>query len=159
MSILVEHIFISPEHNYFGHHEQPPGEAPAHSLRSVECVAGSGLVGDRFFDYKSDYRGQVTFFSAEVHEELCARFMVDDRGPGVFRRNIIVRGIDLSTLIGQEFSLQGVNFQGVCECTPCHWMDEAFCPGAEEALQGRGGLRAKILSSGTLRISGGMASV
>lgn len=155
MSIQVEHIFISPDHNYYGHHEQPPGETPVTSLQAVECVAGSGLVGDRFFDYKSDYRGQVTFFSAEVHSDLCARFKVSNRGPEVFRRNIIVSGVDLNTLIGRDFTLQGVRFLGMCECTPCHWMEQAFCPGAEEAMRGRGGLRAKILSSGMLRVSDG----
>ena len=151
MEIVVQHIFVSPEHNYFGHHEQPPGEAPAVAVAEVECVAGRGLVGDRFFDFKADYRGQVTFFSAEIHERLCDQFQIHDRGPGVFRRNIIVRGVDLNTLIGQEFTVQGVKFLGVCECSPCHWMDQAFAPGAEEALHGQGGLRAKIVKGGTLR--------
>ena len=32
------------------------------------------------------------------------------------------------------------------------WMDEAIAPGAEALLQGRGGLRARILTSGTLRV-------
>jgi hypothetical protein len=30
--------------------------------------------------------------------------------------------------------------------------DEAIAPGAEAALQGRGGLRARILSAGKLRV-------
>ncbi len=34
---------------------------------------------------------------------------------------------------------------------PCHWMNTAIAPGAEAALQGRGGLRARILSNGILR--------
>lgn len=152
MSIVVENIFVSPEHNYFGHHEHPPGETPVLALTEVECVAGKGLVGDRFFDFKSDYRGQVTFFEAEVYEDLCLRLKVQDRGAEVFRRNVIVRGADLLALIGQEFSLHGVRFLGVSECSPCHWMDQAFGPGAEMALQGRGGLRAKIIQSGTLRV-------
>ena len=39
------------------------------------------------------------------------------------------------------------------EAKPCYWMDTAFGPGAENALQGVGGLRAKILSDGELRLS------
>jgi MOSC domain-containing protein YiiM len=118
----------------------------------VELVAGKGIVGDRFFDFKPDYRGQITFFSQEVYETLCAHMQVWDRPSGVFRRNVVVSGIDLNTLIGQKFTLQGLEFEGVCECSPCYWMDQAFHSGAEAALKGQGGLRAKILSSGILRV-------
>jgi MOSC domain-containing protein YiiM len=55
-------------------------------------------------------------------------------------------------LIGKNFECQGLVFQGVCECAPCYWMDEAIAPGAEAALQGRGGLRARILTGGILRV-------
>ena len=61
--MTIAHLYISPEHNYFGHHEQPPGEAPMLEVDSVECVAGQGLRGDRFFGFKEDYKGQATFFS------------------------------------------------------------------------------------------------
>jgi MOSC domain-containing protein YiiM len=147
----IEHIFISPEHNYFGHHGQPAGTAPAVELGEAELVAGKGIRGDRFFEWKDDYKGQVTFFSREVYDSLCAQFQVWDRGPDVFRRNVIVSGVDLNSLIGKEFEVQGLRFFGVSECSPCHWMDEAFHPGTQESLEGRGGLRAKILTGGTLR--------
>jgi MOSC domain-containing protein YiiM len=108
-------------------------------------------VGDRFFGWKEEYAGQVTFFSLEVHEAVCAQLGVRDRGPEVYRRNLVVNGADLNALIGREFEVQGVKFRGMAESKPCYWMDEAFGPGAEEALQGRGGLRAKVLTSGVLR--------
>ena len=72
--------------------------------------------------------------------------------PSVYRRNVITRGVDLNTLIGVEFEIQGVRFLGNSECSPCYWMDQAFGPGAEAALKGRGGLRAKILTDGVLRV-------
>jgi MOSC domain-containing protein YiiM len=64
---------------------------------------------------------------------------------------VITRGVDLNDLIGQEFDVQGVRFLGTEECRPCYWMDGAFAPGAQEFLKGRGGLRARILSDGSLR--------
>jgi MOSC domain-containing protein YiiM len=67
------------------------------------------------------------------------------------RRNVITRGVDLNELIGQEFKLQGIRFLGMEECRPCYWMDRAFAPGAHEFLKGRGGLRARILTDGSLR--------
>lgn len=149
---LISHIYISPAHNYFNHHGQPPEQHPEVALREVECIAGQGLQGDRFFDHQENYKGQITFFSMAVYEELCAQFGITDRPPSVFRRNVLTRGIDFNTLIGQKFTLQGIEFEGSAECAPCHWMDQAFASGANAAMAGRGGLRARILTSGMLRV-------
>ncbi len=143
-------LFISPGHNYFGHHEKPPGEHLLIEREQICCVAGRGIEGDRFFDFKDDYKGQITFFSSEVFDQLCSQLGVQGKSPGVTRRNVITAGVDLNTLVGREFEIEGVRFQGTAECSPCYWMDLAIAPGAEKLLQGRGGLRARILSGGIL---------
>jgi MOSC domain-containing protein YiiM len=148
----IEAIYISPGHNYFGRHGQAPGEHPVQEVPAVECVVGRGLMGDRFLDYKDDYAGQITFFAGEIYDEIRLALNQPDRSAAVFRRNVLTRGADLNALIGQEFEVQGVRFAGVKECSPCHWMDRAFAPGAEAWLKGRGGLRARILSSGWLKV-------
>ena len=153
--IHIEHLYISSDHNYFGHHEQPAGAHPIQAMTALECVAGRGVRGDRFFDYKPDYKGQITFFAAEIYDKLCTTFLPLGGAhpePSAFRRNVITRGVDLNTLIGVTFTLQGITFQGTAECSPCYWMDQAFAPGTEAALKGRGGLRAKILTDGWLRV-------
>ena len=150
--VKVRHLFISPGHNFFGHYEQPAGNHPTIAVTEVECVAGRGLKGDRFFDFKENYKGQATFFSQEVFNALCAELKLSGQSPGESRRNIVVEGADLNSLVGQEFEVQGVKFRGTAECSPCHWMDKAFAPGAEHFLQNRGGLRAQILSDGKLRV-------
>jgi len=150
--IRIEHIFISPGHNFFGHHEKPPGEHPIAAVREAECVAGKGLMGDRFFDFKDDYKGQITFFAMEVFEALQMQLNLPAAQPAMSRRNVFTRGVDLNTLIGKNFEVQGVEFAGAAECSPCHWMNSALGPGAEKFLQGRGGLRARILTDGTLRV-------
>jgi MOSC domain-containing protein YiiM len=58
----------------------------------------------------------------------------------------------LNSLVGVEFTVQGIRFDGVEECRPCYWMDQVIGPGAEAALRKRGGLRARILTSGRLRL-------
>lgn len=143
-------LYISPGHNFFGHHEQPPGENPLIEQAELHCVAERGVEGDRFFDYKDNYKGQITFFSSEVFEELCCHLGVHDKSPGATRRNVITAGADLNALIGTEFEVQGIRFAGVAECSPCYWMNQAIAPGAEEFLKGRGGLRARILTDGIL---------
>ena len=147
----ILHLYVSPGHNYFGRHGQPPGEHPMVEVDELDCVAGSGLRGDRFYNYKPDYPGQVTFFAHETCEALGVELGVRDKSPAVFRRNVITRGAELSRLIGCEFEVQGVRFRGTQESKPCYWMNQAFGPGAEQALQGRGGLRAIILTGGVLR--------
>ena len=117
----------------------------------IECVTGRGIRGDRYFDFKEDYKGQITFFSLEVFDELCGAMQLQDCSPALARRNVMIRGVDLNQLIGQEFEVQGVHLYGVQECAPCYWMDRAIAPGTQEFLKGRGGLRAKILSDGKLR--------
>jgi MOSC domain-containing protein YiiM len=117
----------------------------------IECVAGRGIRTDRYFDFKDDYKGQITFFSLDVFEELCAALNAYDASPAAARRNVITRGFDLNEFIGKEFEIQGVRFCGTQECAPCYWMDGALAPGAKDFLKGRGGLRAKILTDGQLR--------
>jgi len=144
-------MFISPGHNYFGHHGRPAEDYPLEEVEEVECVAGHGIRGDRFYDYRQNYKGQITFFSQEVFDALSAAFPQVSKSPGVLRRNVIVSDIDLNALIGENFELQGIRFRGTAHCRPCYWLDEAFAPGAEAWLKGNGGLRAQILTNGTLK--------
>lgn len=152
VAIRIKHLYISPAHNFFGHHGQPPGTEPMLERSEIVCVEGRGIEGDRFFDFKPGYKGQITFFESEVYEDVAGRFHVHNTSPSAFRRNVITEGIELNSLIGAEFEIQGIRFLGMAECSPCYWMDHAFHPGTEEALAGRGGLRAQILSSGVLRV-------
>ena len=145
-------MFISPGHNYFGHHGRQPDAYPLVEVREIECDAGRGIRGDRFYDYKADYKGQITFFAQEVFDGLHAAFPHVRKSPGALRRNVIVSGINLNSLIGEEFELQRLRFVGTAHCRPCYWLDQAFAPGAEAWLKGNGGLRAQILTSGTLRV-------
>ena len=153
-TIEIVGLYVSAAHNFFGHHGRPPGEEPMVEAASVQCVAGRGLLGDRFFDYQEDYKGQITFFAWEVYEDLQRQLGIRHQPIGVLRRNAITRGIDLNTLVGRDFYVQGVWFHGTAECSPCYWMNTAFGPGAEDALRGRGGLRARILTSGILQSVG-----
>ncbi len=153
-TLTIQRIYISTGHSYVGRHGL--GSVP-HLITEpdeVECVAGRGLRGDRFFDHKENYKGQVTLFSMEVFTALCASLNLPHAKPAALRRNLLVGGMDLNELIGREFELQGVRLEGTEECRPCYWMDEALGPGAFEWLKGRGGLRCRILPDGWLRRDG-----
>lgn len=114
-------------------------------------MAGRGVGGDGFFDFKEDCKGQITVFAMEVVAALRFEPNLPDVQPQTPRRNAFVRGMDLSSLIGRQFELQGVRLADAKEGKPRHGMNSAFGPGAEERLRGRAGLRCRIMTSGVLR--------
>jgi MOSC domain-containing protein YiiM len=150
-AVEICHLYISVSHNFVGHHGREPDNYPMIEVPEIECVAGRGLRGDRYFDHKENYKGQITFFSLEVFDELRRALQVDGVPPSAVRRNVFTRKVNLNELIGKDFEVQGIRFHGTEESRPCHWLNGAIAPGAQEFLKGRGGLRAKILTDGTLR--------
>jgi molybdopterin synthase catalytic subunit len=146
-------IWISPGNDFRGRHGMGRQHHEIQSVTQVECVAGMGLRGDRYFGYKPDFKGQVTFMDAGVVEAVREKFSLPELSSSVFRRNLIVRGVDLCEWRQKRFRFQGIEFEASEECAPCYWMDEAATPGVEAYLKGdcRGGLRARILSDGWLK--------
>ena len=74
MDVVIRHLFISPGHNFFGHHGRPAGEHPTLEVKEIMCRAGHGVEGDRYFDYKENYAGQITFFSWDIYEATKEKF-------------------------------------------------------------------------------------
>lgn len=149
-SPVIRHIFISPGHNFFGRHGQPAGTHEVTDVAAAKCRAGWGLEGDRFYGYRPEYKGQVTFFAWETYAAAKRQFRVPGLLPSAFRRNVVIEGVDLNALIGRRFSLGGIEFAGTGEARPCHWMNQVVAPGAEDWLMGQGGLRTKVLTDGVL---------
>jgi MOSC domain-containing protein YiiM len=147
----IRHIFISPGHNFRGRHGLAAGDHPIAEVESAECIAGRGIVGDRFLDEAENFKGQLTLFSIETFEAMLRELGAAAVAPSAMRRNVIVEGADLPALVGARFKLQEVELEGVEECRPCHWMNDVVAPGAEAWMRGRGGLRCRIVSGGTLR--------
>jgi MOSC domain-containing protein YiiM len=152
VNVRIHHLFVSPGHNFFGHHGLGAGENPTVEVKEIMCRAGRGVEGDRFLDYKPDYKGQITFFAWDIYAAAKETFAVRGLLAGAFRRNVVLEGLDVNTLIGRRFSLGGVDFEGTVESKPCYWMEQAVAAGAEAWLRGNGGLRAKILSDGSLTV-------
>jgi molybdopterin synthase catalytic subunit len=150
----LREIWISTGNDFRGRHEKGRLDHGISGVSEVECVAGMGLRGDRYFGYKPDFKGQVTFFDAAVVQAVRDQFAQPDLSSSVFRRNLIVLGIDLAAWQSRKFRFQGIDFEASEECKPCYWMDQVVGPGAEEMLKVncRGGLRARVLSSGILRV-------
>lgn len=153
MKATIHHLFTSPGHNYYGHHGKPPGEHEIVDHPSIELIADRGIPGDRFFDWKENYKGQITFIDQKVVEDIRAHADNPELPAAAFRRNVVIEGVDLNQLIGTTFRIGDVLLQGTEECRPCYWMDQACGKeGTEELMKGRGGLRCRILEDGELRL-------
>lgn len=148
--VELTHLYLSPGHNYYGRHGKGSEDHEILDRDEIELVAGRGIIDDRFFDYKEDYKGQVTLFDFATYERVMSEFGLVDLQPSAFRRNVVVKGYDLNELIGKDFRLGGVELSGSEEAKPCYWMDEACAPGVEKFLRGFGGLRCRIKLGGTL---------
>jgi hypothetical protein len=144
--ITVDRILSSPAHNYFTRPRFTPGRAPALEHEAILLQPGRGIAGDRF----EHSRYPLTFFSREV-ADLVAKARGRSVDTALFRRNIIVSGINLCELIGERFRIGGVLFEGIGHCAPCPWMDAVIGKGTYTLMKGRGGLRARILGGGRLR--------
>ncbi len=110
----------------------------------------SGLQGDH-------YRGrsrkrQVTLIQAE-HIQAVAKIL-DKPGidPGLLRRNLVVSGINLLALKDRRFSIGDLILEGTGHCHPCSRMEENLGAGGYNAMRGHGGLTAKVVKGGTIRL-------
>lgn len=150
MKAEIKTILISEGHNFYGRYDLGAEDYEIVEKQSVSLVAGKGIEGDRFFDYKPDYKGQITFFSESTIDAVKKDLGHQHAKAQLFRRNVVLAGIDAEALIGKRFSIGDVEFTGSCEAAPCFWMDQAVGEGTHEFLKGKGGLRARITKGGSL---------
>jgi len=136
---------------------RPARGVPMREIGAVEAVAGGGLSGDRYAG-GSGKRG-ITLIQAEHLPAIAALAGHDAVAPATLRRNLLVSGIALVALKGQRFRVGDVLLEGTDSCDPCSRMEEALGPGGYNAMRGMGGLCARILEGGTLRLGDAVAWV
>ena len=111
---------------------------------------GAGLVGDRY-QGGNGKRG-ITLVQAEHLPVIAALAGQAVVLPATLRRNVVVSGIPLIALKGRRFRIGEVVLEGTDACDPCSRMEDAMGPGGYNAMRGMGGLCARILEGGTLRV-------
>jgi MOSC domain-containing protein YiiM len=138
-------------------HIAPTGAAPMKSVTNAKAVAGRGLEGDRYYTKLGTYSNQagsgrdVTLIEIEAINGLKRDYEVQ-LDSGQPRRNIVTRGVALNHLVEQEFRIGDVVLRGTRLCEPCAHMEKLTVKGAMRGLVHRGGLRAEIISGGSIRV-------
>jgi len=135
----------------------PAAEAELMDVGAVEALAGRGLVGDRYErgegTFSAPGRGyQLTLVESEV---------LDDTRLGWrdARRNIVTKGISLNALVGERFRVGPVECIGRRLAEPCAHLEKLARPGLLRPLVHRGGLRADILTGGTISVGDEIAAI
>ncbi|MBL8263756.1 MAG: MOSC domain-containing protein [Xanthomonadaceae bacterium] len=129
---------------------RPARDVPMRVVEAAEAIAGKGLRGDRYAS-SSGKRG-VTLIQAEHLPVIAALAGLDAIEPATLRRNLVVSGLPVIALKGRRFRIGEVLFEGTEPGDPCSRMEAALGPGGYNAMRGHGGLCARILEGGTLRI-------
>ena len=141
-------LLASPIHRYEGRPDDGAQPFDGDELPdSIEIAAGLGVVGDRYFGHRAHRQESVTIIAAESFDRL---------GEGLdasrSRRNIVTRGIELNTLVGQRFRIGDVECVGRRLCEPCAHLERLTHKGVLRKLIHRGGLRADILTTGNITV-------
>jgi MOSC domain-containing protein YiiM len=132
------------------------GVAPARRaaivpVREATVRVGTGLEGDH---HSSSGRGKrhVTLIQWEHLSAIASLLGCDAVGPELLRRNLAVSGLNLLALKDRRFRVGEVLLEGTGQCHPCSRMEETFGPGGYNAVRGHGGITARVLEGGVIRV-------
>ena len=129
---------------------RPARKAPLVSLDSVEISRESGLVGDHYSGRPGGKR-QVTLIQAEDLAAI-ASYLGRAVTPGDLRRNLVVEGINLRALKDRRFQVGAAVLEATDDCHPCSRMETILGPGGYNAVRGHGGITARVIEGGVVRV-------
>jgi MOSC domain-containing protein YiiM len=126
------------------------------SVTEVRAIAGAGLEGDRYCRERGTFSkklptNQITMIEEEALEAAARDYGVEIAADES-RRNVLTCGLALNHLVGREFQIGDVRLRGLKLCEPCTHLQQLTGKPMIKALQHRGGLRAKILSGGVIKV-------
>jgi hypothetical protein len=154
-SIQIQAIYFAPQ-----------AGAPMQSVEMAELIAGEGIQGDR-------YALQTGAFSQNLPQKIRHISLITQTGIDIAnewlkggeepvfaasetRRNIVLSNIsaaELNDYVGKNFFLGNIQCKGVELCAPCQRPAELLSKSDfMNAFEGRGGLRAEVLTSGNIKI-------
>lgn len=127
-------------------------------LREVRALLNEGLQGDHYGGGAGGRR-HVTLIQSE-HLSVVGRLLALRDGtpiivpidPALVRRNIVISGLNLLALKNRQFRLGDALLEFTGPCQPCSGMEEALGRGGYNAMRGHGGICARIVEGGVIRV-------
>jgi len=128
-------------------------------------VPGKGLEGDRYFEGKGTFPPdpqKPDFELTLIEQEQIDAFASASGLPftaAQARRNLVTIGVDLNEPAGREFPVGAVRVRGIRLCEPCTYLASITFPETLRGLVHKGGLRAQVLTGGTIRVGDAVSAV
>ena len=129
---------------------RPGRREPMLSVQAALAGSEQGLAGDRYS--KQGGNRQVTLIQAEHLDAVASMLGAVSVAPDTVRRNIVVRGINLLALKDKRFRLGDAVLEYTGQCHPCSLMESALGPGGYNAMRGHGGITARVIADGEIRV-------
>lgn len=131
---------------------RPSHKQPMIEVNQVQAIVGLGLDGDHRCEKTPGSARQVTLISQEYIDHLAERLNLQTINPALLRRNLVISGMNMDVLRFRQLTIGNVILETSALCHPCSRMDKALGQGATQAMMGLGGLCAKILQAGIIRV-------
>ena len=110
-----------------------------------------GLIGDHYS--KKGGNRQLTLIQAEHLQGVANMLQREKVDPSLTRRNLLISGINLLALKEARFQIgDSVILETTGLCHPCSRMEENLGPGGYQAMRGHGGLTARVIKGGEIRL-------
>jgi hypothetical protein len=137
----------------------PAAAGPMNTVRKMEAIAGKGLAGDRYCEGQGAFQKgrsmepaqEVTLIEQEAIDAARRDYQIEIE-PAAMRRNLVTVGVPLNHLVNREFRIGEVVLFGLELCEPCTYLENQTQPGIRKAFLHRGGLRARIVTGGQLKV-------
>lgn len=129
---------------------RPKRLEPVLVLRQVMALADIGLEGDHYSNPGGSR--QVTLIQSEHLEAIASILATSSISPELTRRNLIIRGINLLSFKGKQFHIGSAILEYTGECHPCSRMEKHLGTGGYNAMRGHGGITAKVVSAGLIKV-------
>jgi MOSC domain-containing protein YiiM len=142
-------------------HIAPAASYEMEELTEAECVAGRGIVGDRYFHGTGTYSPkpevrEVTLIEQEALDAISRNDPPLQKRPIALeprdhRRNLTVLGVPLNHLVGRRFRVGDVILRGGRLNFPCKYLEELLGKPVFLPLYNRSGLNCGIERGGIIR--------
>lgn len=131
---------------------RPQRRASMQIVESAE-ITPDGLAGDHASKGRevSGKRG-ITLLQHEHLAAIGAFLGQEPVDPVLLRRNLVIENINLLALKGRTVRIGTAVFTLTGPCAPCSRMEEVLGYGGYSAVRGHGGVTARIIEPGTIRL-------
>ena len=129
---------------------RPAKRTPLESVETATLDTDAGLVGDHYSGRSG--KRQLTLIQSEHLKAVAQMLHRETVDPAQTRRNVVVEGINLLALQDRRVQIGEAVVEITGLCHPCSRMEEVLGPGGYNAMRGHGGLTAKVVRPGAVKL-------